>query len=318
MKKLLTLSAFVVVASSSFAVFFETEPNDTYLTPNVFSGVVAGDIVSGTTTGSSSTTAGSASADYFRLNMAAQAQGIYKTQIALTSATLAHSGVLVGRSTLNATTSATIQSSGTLTTPARMNQWYSFGSAETINYKVTGLATTTAAYEARISQTLITPTNLGTTTAGLHTFDLTSTLDTEIYVMDLAGNVISMGDDDLATSSSSTAATLIAGQSYYIAVGRYNLAGNAQSTLANSPTESFLSGSFFDSAGGFVASGGTSAGSYTLNMDATAVGSGAFVASTDNYRVDFYQVQAVPEPTSMVALGLGAAAMLRRRRSNKA
>lgn len=320
MKKLLTLSAFVVAASSFAVTWTETEPNDTWLTPNTFSGVAAGDNITGVTTGSSLTLAGIGSADHFRINTAATALGVWRNRLTIDAP--GHTGALVGRTTTSATSSTAIQSSSTLTTPARMNQWYSFGGVSTVDYKVTGVSTTTAGYSAVMTQDAVSVTSLGSVLAGLHSFGTLAagTSDTEIFLLDINGNILQQNDDTAATGyDSKMQYNLVAGQTYYIGVGRFNTAGNLQTVLGagnNDELGTYSSGSFF-TGGGMLASGSNTAGNYLLDMDGVQVGSGTFVSNTDAYRVDFYSVQAVPEPTSMAALGLGALAMLRRRKSAK-
>ena len=198
MKKLLTLSAFVVAASSFAVTWTETEANDTWLTPNTFSGVAAGDNITGVTTGSSITTAGIGSADHFRINTAVTAAGVWRNR--LTIAAPGHIGALVGRTTTSATSSTAIQSSSTLTTPARYNQWYSFGGVSSVDYKVTGVATTTAGYSAVMSQDAVSVVDLGTVTAGLHNFATTAagTSDTALFLMDSNGTIPQQNDHTAA------------------------------------------------------------------------------------------------------------------------
>ncbi len=323
MKKLLLLSALAVGPAASFAVTWnETEANDTLFTPNSFS-LSVGDDVSGATTGSSTTTAGLGSADYFRLGFGAQTLAVYRNRMTLnpgSTAPTGNGGTLVGRTTATTITASNIQLSSTATSPARFNQWYSFGVAHSIDYRVTGVATSTAAYSSVYSQDTVTVGSLGTISAGMHNFSTLAagTADTEIVVLDMSGNILETNDDtSSATTDSEVDINLVAGQSYYIAVGRYNTAGNvAANGVGVVEPGDFTSGSYYLNAN-MLASSSNSSGTYDLAVDGTSVATGAFVANTDAFRVDFYTVRAVPEPTSMAALGLGVAALARRRRNKK-
>lgn len=317
MKKLLLLSALAIGPVASFATTWaESEPNDTWLTPNNFT-LAVGDDVTGTTTGTSLTVPGIGSADHFHLNVGAQAMAVYRNRMTLNAA--GFTGSLLGRTTASATSSTSI---GSTSTTVRYNQWYSFGAAHAIDYKVTGVSTTAGiSYSSVYSQDTVTVTSLGTVTAGVHsiaTLQATTTSDTEIFLLDMSGNVLEVNDETTATTTQSQFSyNFVAGQSYYVAVGRWNMAANvgASDVGVLEAGDYTLSGYFTNS--GMLASNNNSAGTYDLAVDGTSVATGAFVATTDAYRVDFYSVRAVPEPTSMAALGLGVAALARRRRSKK-
>ncbi len=321
MKKLLLLSALAIGPVASFAVTWaETEANDTLLTANNFA-MSIGDNITGSATGSSTVTAGSNSADFFRVNMAAQAVGIYRNRLTLDNT--GHSGALMGRTTSSATSSTTtIGVTSTLTQPSRYVQWYSFGTAHFMDYRVTGTTTTTAAYNSVLSQDMVTASVLAAQTPGMHLFatDVAGTSDTEIFLLDMAGNILQQNDDDASsTTDSSMQYNLVAGQQYILAVGRFNTAGGLQTVLGsggNDELGSFAAGSYYHS-GNLLGSSSNTAGTYDLRIDGTSVDTGAFVANTDHQAVRFYTFRAVPEPTSMVALGLGVAALARRRRSKK-
>jgi hypothetical protein len=89
------------MATSAFARpdFPEVEPNETKaqaLTNGAFT-LAAGDSVSGTTTGSSTTVAGAASADTFLIKTGALALGIYRHRLVLTTTgTTGHAGTIRG------------------------------------------------------------------------------------------------------------------------------------------------------------------------------------------------------------------------------
>lgn len=90
---------------------------------------------------------------------------------------------------------------------------------------------------------------------------------------------------------------------------------------------SATSSTFSFAVNGLAVTSGTSTVSYTLNNAAGVTATDADVQMTnftvagapavtlsDDYYVDNYRVEAVPEPATMTALGLGAAALLRRRK----
>ncbi|MBN8691148.1 MAG: PEP-CTERM sorting domain-containing protein [Armatimonadetes bacterium] len=217
------------------------------------------------------------------------------------------------------TTSDTeLQGSSTSTTPARFNQWYSFGAAHTVQYRVGGTTATTAQYSADITQRIVTPTNLGTVQFGALTIATESALaDTELFVYDSAFNLVYLNDDDNATTESSVNATLANGQTYYIGVGRYNSATSTINTLAGSGgvAGDFLTGSVHANSGLITsASTSTTSSSFDLLFGSTVVGNGAWTGISDAYKVHWYTVQAVPEPGTMLALAAGLSAIAARRR----
>ena len=143
-------------------------------------------------------------------------------------------------------------------------------------------------------------------------------MDTEIYLLDLNGNTLEWNDQTTdAATDSAISYNFIAGQSYYIAVGRWNTAANvgASDVGVLEPGEYTSSGYFTN--GNMLASNSNTAGTYDLRLDGATVALGTYVAGSEAYDIKFYGVRAVPEPTSMAALGLGVAALARRRRSKK-
>ncbi|MBL8059879.1 MAG: PEP-CTERM sorting domain-containing protein [Chthonomonas sp.] len=317
MKKLLLLSALAVGPAASFG-HFETEANDTWLTPNNIS-MAIGDVVQGTTSGTSLTVPGLGSADHFKLNFGAQAMGVYRNRMALDLA--GFTGSLVGRTTTSATSSTSIQSMFSLAGGIqRMNQWYSFGAAHSVDYKVTGVSSTsTLTYTATHSQSAVSVTGLGTVSAGVHVIDtFEPSMDTEIYLLDMNGNTLEWNDETTdAATDSAISYNFVAGQSYYIAVGRYNTAANVgASDVGVVEAGEWLTASYFAN-GNMLATSSNTAGTYALRLDGANVANGAYVAGTEAYDIHFYGVRAVPEPGSMAALGLGLAALARRRRNKK-
>ena len=84
MRKILTAlcsGTLLLTTSVAFATDFpETEANDTKAAANAVT-LAAGDSVSGTTTGTSTTVAGLGSADYFRVKTAADVAAIYRYRL---------------------------------------------------------------------------------------------------------------------------------------------------------------------------------------------------------------------------------------------
>ncbi|MBS0195259.1 MAG: hypothetical protein JSR77_00715 [Planctomycetes bacterium] len=148
----------------------EIEPNDSKAAATFANsagpGMDAADTITGTTTGSSGSGAGSA--DYFLVKTKARAVAPYKYQLVLTSATPGHTitvrGLTQTLGVINAGTDAEIQV-GEISFPgtpanSRTIQWYGFGRSEQIYIRITGTAATTAPYSAELTVTTETPVAL--------------------------------------------------------------------------------------------------------------------------------------------------------------
>jgi hypothetical protein len=228
----------LVAASVAFAQA-EVEPNDTTTTPNnAFgasgTGIVAGDTITGSTTGTSTVTAGIASSDNFRVKTAAAPLAIYRHRLVLsTDGAAGHVGSLRGVSATG-TAEATAQSSSSTTTPGRFVQWYGFGKGEEIVYRVTGTATTTGTYTATYERETVAPViasgsfapgNISVSTMGQ------TGVDTDFWVYDAnLTPVATFGNDDNTVAGGGTGLTLLSVASrplaagrYYVAMGRYNV-----------------------------------------------------------------------------------------------
>ena len=156
MRLLCGFLALSLCAGTLAATFYETEGNDSKATANAFT-MTSGDLISGIST--SSTGAG---ADYFKIQTTPLSLGIYRNRIQITtSGTAGHVGAIRGLTqsdgVIAAGSDSSLQSSSTATTPTRFNQWYSFGKAEQLYYKVYGSSSTTAAYNATLTTTSVTP-----------------------------------------------------------------------------------------------------------------------------------------------------------------
>ena len=224
----------VACAGSAFAVPFpEVEPNETKATATPAIGMVSGDTLTGITTGTSTTVAGAASADTFRIKTAARPLAIYRYQLS--------NSVAVG--TLSATIRGLSQSAGVIGTgdnslgtatgtgvPAtpRVSQWYGFGKQEELYYRVTGAASSTA-YNATLSDTTVAPIVAGSTvTEGniLIARAAGNTTDTDFWVYDGNFNPIATFGQDDPISPATGLTRAFAPGTYYLAISNFNLANN--------------------------------------------------------------------------------------------
>ncbi|MBL8861061.1 MAG: hypothetical protein JNK02_03535 [Planctomycetes bacterium] len=243
----------------------EIEPNETkaQATTNGIVVMVAGDKLTGTTTGSSTVTPGAASADTWHVKTGPLAPGIYRHTLAITTiGTAGHTGSIRGLNQTDpggalpsviGTTDTAFQSSSTTTAIPRSNSWYGFGRGEELYYRVTGTASTTLAYEATLSTAPIAPVVVpGTFAPGVITFSTVgqTTVDTDIHLFD--GNLVVVDDasnDDESVAEGGTGATLqsqlrrtLTAGTYYLAIGRFNTATND-----NTPgTDDFGTGAVLD------------------------------------------------------------------------
>jgi hypothetical protein len=236
-----------------FPFFGEVEPNETRPTATSVNFTAAGQVIRGTTTGTSAT-AGATSLDQFLIKTPPAAAGIYRHRLAITtSGTAGHVGTIRGLTQAAAasgpwpgpvgTATATDTAAQTTVTTAplvRTNQWYGFGKEEQIYYRVTGGTTTTAPYTSTLSTDPITATDIpGTFQAGtiaLSSFGQGHTTNTEFWVYDSSFNAIDgYGNDDesVAGGSPGTGATGTSflrreypAGTYYIAVSNFALTNN--------------------------------------------------------------------------------------------
>ena len=145
----------------------EVEPNESKAAATLADsggvGMSTGDTITGSTTGITTNTPGPASADFFRVKMAAALLGIYRHQLVLTTTgTAGHVATLRGLTQngigeVNPNSSPVVQATSTSTSPVRFNQWYGFGKQEELFYRVAGDATTTAPYTATLRTVAVTP-----------------------------------------------------------------------------------------------------------------------------------------------------------------
>jgi hypothetical protein len=300
----LTAGIAATLPTMALAVDFpEVEPNETKATATPALGLLAGDTLSGTTTGSLSSGTTLATRDTFRVGTAAAPLGIYRHRLAITTTgTAGHTGNVLGLTISGgapATSEATIQSSTSTTTPARVNQWYGFGRSEQIFYRVTGGTTTTAPYLATYSVDPVVPATFATNPeagaitiarAGESTVD---GLDRDAFLFDSNLNPIA-GIDDPDTQA--LARTLAAG-TYYVAYGRFNVAAG----LATGPSiiqGTGTGGNVMDFADVVATSvSGSSTVPITLNITSPAGTTSASAPLLGAFDVAWFQFTVVPAST---------------------
>lgn len=297
-------------ASVAFGqVTSEVEPNEAKVTATTVSAPLApGHTLTGTTTGSSTTTPGIASADYFKVQTAGEALGIYRHRLVLTSATAGHTVSIRGVGQVGVaqapwlpnqaigtpnTTDSAVQTGTTTTTPARMVQWYGFGLAESLYYRVTGTTSTTAPYTATYEREPVTATDVGSFNAGtiiIKTFGEGHTSDTDLWIYDGGLNAITgWGNDDeaaaaisgvpgaLGTTLQSAISRDYPPGTYYLAISNYNLVNSSPSPS----DDDYRTGTLLDLPGAILNSATTanvnisfsiSDGKNTVPVAATKVG----------------------------------------------
>jgi hypothetical protein len=230
----LFLLSVVATAAHAQISYLELESNDSKAFPNFVPCLVAGDSVTGSTTGTSTTVPGPASADTFVLQTCALPTGLYLHRLTLTTTGPAgHIGSIRGLSQTagvpNPGTDSLMQAAVTTTTPARMNAWYGFGAMEQIYYRVTGTASTTDSYVATLSTSTVATTPIpGSFTPGTITISTVgqTTQDTEIYVYDSNFQPVPTAHNDDSTGTQSMLARNFGAGVYYLVISDWNIANN--------------------------------------------------------------------------------------------
>ncbi|HEY3244666.1 MAG TPA: choice-of-anchor X domain-containing protein [Phycisphaerae bacterium] len=247
--------------------FPEVEPNDTKAQANPVNGIMSGQSIAGTTTGTSTTVPGIGSADNFLVKTALAPLGVYRHRLQLTTmGTAGHTGTIRGLTQSgtigvggmpNPGTDAVIQTSLTAMTgtlPPRTVQWYGFGKEEQIYYRVTGTTTTTSPYFATLSTAPVTiadvPANFQPGNITITTCNQGHTTDTDFWVYDGQLNAIpGYGDDDTPAGFCGAGSSLQSylqrnydPGTYYIAMSNYNFANDQPA----SATDNFVVGALLD------------------------------------------------------------------------
>lgn len=341
MKSFRNLSAILTVVAmastaSAWPNFPEGEPNDSKATANIINCMAAGDTITGNST--SATTVG---LDYFDVRACALPQGIYRHRLVLTSAITGHTATIraltqtasppdtlpgipwdgvVGAPTATETSIQTHFVSGT----SRINQWYGFGKGERFHYRVTGAAATTADYVATMETVPVAPTPIGSFAPGLitiNTFGQGHSSDTDLWVYNSNLDAIpGYGNDDesLLAGSPGGGATLqswlarnYAPGTYYMALSNFHLSNN----MPSPSDDDFRTGTLMEFSNHIVNSSPTTG----LNMAFTIADSAGTSIAVPNTKVGQFDVNwfsfiVTPEPATLGLLGVGALALIRRRR----
>jgi hypothetical protein len=247
--------AAALLCGSAWATDFpETEPNDTKGAANGVTPMVAGDRITGNTTGSSTITPGAASADYFRVQTGPLPPAIYRHRLVITTdGTAGHTGTIRGLTQTagvpNAGTDATVQTSSTTTSPPRFVQWYGFGRGEEIYCRVTGTSSTTADYAATLESETIAAEVISGSFVGpqieITTISQGHSTDTELWLYDANLNAIADAGNDDAFQFAGLQSRLVrdlAPGTYYLAISNFNMCNN----LGSPPDDDFRSGAVLD------------------------------------------------------------------------
>ncbi|MBK8916002.1 MAG: proprotein convertase P-domain-containing protein [Phycisphaerales bacterium] len=278
MRKLLGLSLLCLGTATALAVDFpETEDNNTKGAANAVT-LAAGDSVSGTTTGNSTTVAGLGSADYFRVTTSGFAGGtIHRHRMRLTAGdTTGHALTIRGLTqtggSINAGTDAALQSSSTATTPPRFVQWYGFGAAEQVYVRMTGSTATTGQYVATLESSTVTPIDVGSRLEGPITIARGSgnTTPVDFWLYDGSLNAIV----DAGNAGNNTLSRNLTAGTYYVAFSNVNTANN----LASPADDSNRAGNVMDFPNGAVNSTTTTVANMNIaitDVSGTIEGAGA-------------------------------------------
>ncbi len=305
----------------------ETEPNDNKAGANPVVGMVSGDTITGNTTGTSTTVAGTTSSDNFRIKTAPAVLGIYRHNLSITTAgTAGHAGTIRGLNQTAAvagvwdgvtvgtigTTDTAFQTSSTATTPARSNVWYGFGKEEEVYYRVTGGATTTVDFVSTLTSTPVAPiagpSGIIEGSVAISTIGQT-TVDTDMWLYDSNFNpIVGGGNDDESTNGGGTGTTLqsrlvcsLTPGTYYLAISRFGIANNL---AAND--DDFRTGSVLDFPNAVACSSSTTT---AADLDVSIGGNVVTIlgAALTGYDVQFVQFTVLPNSSPTPPTGVASA-----------
>jgi hypothetical protein len=287
----------------------EVEPNESKAAATIVANMAPGDTITGNTQGASTTIPGATSADFFRVNTAPTAAGLYRYRLVLTtSGTAGHVGGIMGftqtAGVVNAADAA-VQTSSATTVPARYVQWFGFGRGEQLFFRVTGVAATLGDYVATLERTPVTPGNSGLTLLPGQVVISSigqTTADTDMWIYDANFNAIpGAGNDDESIAGGGTGATLqsrlvrnLTPGTYYLAISTFNLANN----LPSPSDDDFRSGAVLDFPDIVV----NSSSATTTDLDVTINGNPVTIVRQGPYDVQFVRFD-----VAAVLAGTGAA-----------
>ncbi|HYF15661.1 MAG TPA: choice-of-anchor X domain-containing protein [Phycisphaerales bacterium] len=322
------VAGFALTGAAFGQTFNEVEDNNTKAQADAQGTIVLGPaggqftVITGTTTGTSTTTAGLASADTFRIKTAPAPLGIYRHTLTITTTgTAGHTGSIRG---LAQTSSAcgvagvatpgsdvAAQSSSSATNPARSNTWFGFGREEELYYRVTGTSSTTQPYTATYTMSgpitpIQGPTSIVEGSIVITTVGQTS-VDTDMWLYDASFNPIGgAGNDDEpstnctgGTTQSRLTRTLTPG-TYYLAISRFNLA-NDQTSPAD---EDFRTGNVLDFPNAVLGSSTTTtAADFDVSIGGTVVP--VLGAAATGHDVQFVQFTVLSNTSPTPPTGVG-------------
>lgn len=316
--------------------FPETEGNNTRVAANVLT-LSSGDTISGTVSSSTDP-------DYFRVLAPVNAvKTIYLHSLAITSG---------GSGNSFTTRGLAVQSSGAsyATTAGSDNQmlsgritgdvikWYEFGNGGGIDIRAGRTTTGSAAYSLTHSVTTVSVPSVAVL-PGSFNIQTKYSGDGEIFLYDSSFNLIAQNDNRFAPgigaaaySTSGLSAeiqnfSLVAGQTYYVAIGHGNTATSVTGSAdVNSPfydnidvSSVNLRPSVLDVAGTLHRPGNAATSTAAGNADYSLWLNGqlaiAQAGTIAGQEVGWYAINVIPTPGAASVLALGALAMVRRRRA---
>jgi len=253
--RLATLLGALAVATAATASaqtdFPETEPNGTKAEATAANCMVAGDTLSGVTTGTSLVAANTliTSADTFRVKTCTLPAGIYKHELVITtSGTAGHTGNIRGLDqtgtgcvtggTITATSNTALQVTTTASVPPRKNMWYGFGRGDELYVSIGGTASTTAGYVATLGTSSVAATTIGPFDEGAITITTCGqghVTDTDMYVFDANLVVVPTFINDDQCPAACAGHTFGSTLTRTYPAGRYYLAMSTFSTSTDQP-----------------------------------------------------------------------------------
>lgn len=143
----------------------EIEPNSTKTEATVVHCLHDADMLVGTTIGDVNTPGDPSlnTEDTFRVQTCALPLGLYRHRLVITSMTPGQTGILCGRNQKGGVIGpyeTPVQLSASDGIPQQFNQWYGFGKAEEVYFRISGTPATTAQYSVILNTTPIAPVDL--------------------------------------------------------------------------------------------------------------------------------------------------------------